>query len=115
LARKSHRRPRAGAISASCSRAARRPKRSKRRCARRTRDSKSTSNRCRGLGQEVGAMLEFSEKARAWIAKIIDAQPEKDYSVRLAVTGRSAGGFQYDMGLMELDEAKPDDVIVDNG
>jgi Fe/S biogenesis protein NfuA len=60
-------------------------------------------------------MLEFSEKARDWIAKIIDAQPEKDYSVRLAVTGRSAGGFQYDMGLMKLDEAKPDDVIVDNG
>jgi Fe/S biogenesis protein NfuA len=60
-------------------------------------------------------MLEFTDKARDWIAKIIDSQPDKDYAVRLAVSGRSAGGFQYDMGLMKLDEAKPGDVVVDIG
>lgn len=60
-------------------------------------------------------MLEFTDKARDWIAKIIDAQPDKDYAVRLAITGRSAGGFQYDMGLMKPDEAKPSDVAIDNG
>jgi Fe/S biogenesis protein NfuA len=63
----------------------------------------------------VTAVLEFTDKARDWIAKIIDAQTDKDYAVRLAITGRSASGFQYDMGLMKPDEAKPEDVVVDNG
>jgi Fe/S biogenesis protein NfuA len=60
-------------------------------------------------------MLEFSDKARDWVAKIIDQQPTKGYVVRLAITGRGGGGFQYDMGLILPDEAKPDDVVVDNG
>jgi Fe/S biogenesis protein NfuA len=60
-------------------------------------------------------MLQFTDKARDWVAKIIDQQPEKDYGVRLAILGRGPGGFQYDMGLMKLHEARPDDHVVDTG
>jgi Fe/S biogenesis protein NfuA len=60
-------------------------------------------------------MLQYTDKALAWIAKIIEQQSEKDYMVRLAITGRGAGGFKYDMNLMKVDEAKPDDVVEDNG
>lgn len=60
-------------------------------------------------------MLTFNDKARDWIAKIIDSQAEKDYGVRLSIAGRGPEGFRYDMGLLKLSEAKPDDTVVDNG
>jgi Fe/S biogenesis protein NfuA len=60
-------------------------------------------------------MLQYTDEARDWIAKIIDQQTEKDYVVRLAVRGRGPGGFQYDMGLEKSDETRSEDVVVDNG
>jgi len=60
-------------------------------------------------------MLTFTDKARDWIQKIIESQPDPGYSVRLGIAGRGPGGWQYDMGLMLPDEAKPEDIIVDNG
>jgi len=60
-------------------------------------------------------MLHYTDKAREWIAKIIDQQPEKDYVVRLVIVGRGPGGFQYDMGLMKQDEVTAEDIVVDSG
>jgi Fe/S biogenesis protein NfuA len=65
--------------------------------------------------EEGSPMLQYTDKARDWIAKIIEQQPEQDYVVRLQITGRGSSGFQYDMGLVKEDEATPDDVVVDNG
>lgn len=60
-------------------------------------------------------MLQITDKARDWIAKILDSQSEKDYGVRLSIAGRGPGGFQYDMGLIKLDEAGPEDQVIDAG
>jgi Fe/S biogenesis protein NfuA len=60
-------------------------------------------------------MLQFTDTARDWIARIIDSQEEKGWAVRLTITGRGAGGFQYDMSLVKPEEAAADDVRVDAG
>ena len=60
-------------------------------------------------------MLTFTDAARDWIAKVIDAQEEKGFGVRLSITARGPGGFQYDMSLVKEAERKPDDQVVDIG
>ena len=60
-------------------------------------------------------MITFTDSARDWITKIIESQDERGLGVRLAIVGRGADGFRYDMSLMKDDEKKPDDVLVDNG
>lgn len=60
-------------------------------------------------------MLTFTDKAREWVARIIESQDERGWAVRLAITGRGAGGFQYDMSLVKPEESKPDDTRVETG
>lgn len=60
-------------------------------------------------------MLTFTDKARDWIQQVIESQSDPGWRVRLGIAGRGPGGWMYDMGLMHLDEAKPDDIVVDNG
>lgn len=60
-------------------------------------------------------MLQYTDKARDWILKIIGTQSETGFGVRLSIAGRGPGGFRYDMGLWKEADAKPDDTVVDNG
>lgn len=60
-------------------------------------------------------MLQYTDKARAWVASVIAKQGGTDWIVRLEVTGRGPSGYQYDMALVDATELQPDDVIVDHG
>ena len=54
-------------------------------------------------------MLQVTGAARAQIQEILASQDEKDLVVRLGITGRGRNGFEYELTLLSLGEADPND------
>ncbi len=57
-------------------------------------------------------MITITDAARQQLAEILASQDEKDYCLRLAVTGRGPHGFEYELALLRELEKSGDDVVV---
>ena len=57
-------------------------------------------------------MITITEAARRQLAEILAAQDDKDYRLRLAVTGRGPHGFEYELALLREHEKSADDAVV---
>jgi Fe/S biogenesis protein NfuA len=60
-------------------------------------------------------MITISDAAQQYITKLLADEDRQGLALRLAITGRRPGGFQYKLGLMRPEEKAPDDVVVDAG
>jgi Fe/S biogenesis protein NfuA len=54
-------------------------------------------------------MVQVTDAARSQIQEILAAQDEKGLVVRLGITGRGRNGFEYELTLLSLTEADPND------
>src|SRR5690349_10908571 len=59
--------------------------------------------------------IEFTEAARERIISFIANQGKPDLGLRVAIQGRSAGGFRYAMGVVDLRDRESTDVEFDGG
>jgi Fe/S biogenesis protein NfuA len=57
-------------------------------------------------------MITITDAASKQLAEILASQEEKDYCLRLAVTGRGPHGFEYELALLRANEKSADDVVV---
>lgn len=60
-------------------------------------------------------MLTITDAAKKKILSVMQAQGHPGDGLRIAIVGRSAAGFRYDLHLVEEGEAGPEDIIVDTG
>ena len=60
-------------------------------------------------------MFTVSEAAKNKILALLEAQGKKGSALRVAITGRGPGGFQYDLRFVEGGEKGPEDVVEDAG
>ena len=60
-------------------------------------------------------VLTFTDAARARVQGFLASQDKPNLALRVAVVGRGGGGFQYQMGLVDLDNRGADDVAIDGG
>jgi len=60
-------------------------------------------------------MFTVSEAAKNKILALLEAQGKKGSALRVAITGRGPGGFQYDLRFVEGGEKGPEDVVEDGG
>ncbi len=58
-------------------------------------------------------MLTITELAQKQVAEAMKSEERDDLALRIAITGRSGGGFRYQMDLVGLDETRPDDEILE--
>ncbi len=58
-------------------------------------------------------MLTITELAQKKVAEAMKDEERDDLALRIAITGRTGGGFRYQMDLVGLDEARPGDEILD--
>lgn len=58
-------------------------------------------------------MLTITELAQKQVAEAMKSEERDDLALRLAITGRSGGGFRYQMDLVGLDETRPGDEILE--
>lgn len=58
-------------------------------------------------------MLTITELAQKKVAEAMKDEEREDLALRIAITGRTGGGFRYQMDLVAIDEARPGDEIVD--
>jgi Fe/S biogenesis protein NfuA len=60
-------------------------------------------------------MLNITEVARKKILGLLEGEGRQGSALRVAITGRGPGGFQYDLRFEGGGEKKPDDTVVDAG
>jgi len=60
-------------------------------------------------------MIQITDRAKQMFKDFIEAENEPDYVVRVAVAGRTADDFIYDISLVKQDEKGPQDELVDTG
>ena len=60
-------------------------------------------------------MFTVSEAAKNKILALLEAQGKKGSALRVAITGRGPGGFQYDLRFVEDGDKGPEDVVEDAG
>jgi Fe/S biogenesis protein NfuA len=60
-------------------------------------------------------MLTVTEAAKRKILSVIQAHGKPGDGLRIAIVGRSAAGFTYDMQLVEEGDAEAEDIVVDVG
>jgi len=60
-------------------------------------------------------MLTITESAQRKILAVIQAQGQPGDGLRIAIVGRTAAGFTYDMHLVEEGEAAAEDIMVNTG
>ena len=60
-------------------------------------------------------MIQITDTAKKMFKEFIEAEDQGDYVVRIAVAGRTADDFIYDISLVKEDEKGPDDELVDAG
>ena len=58
-------------------------------------------------------MLTITELAQKQVATAMKAEDRDDLALRIAITGRTGGGFRYQMDLVGLDETRPDDEVLE--
>jgi Fe/S biogenesis protein NfuA len=60
-------------------------------------------------------MINITAGAQQYISNLLADQERRGLALRLAITGRRPGGFQYKLGFAREDEKAVDDVVVDAG
>jgi Fe/S biogenesis protein NfuA len=60
-------------------------------------------------------MMTITEAAQQQIGSLLADEDRQGLALRLAITGRRPGGFQYKLGFVREDEKAVDDVVVDAG
>ncbi|HZM17205.1 MAG TPA: iron-sulfur cluster assembly accessory protein [Candidatus Krumholzibacteria bacterium] len=60
-------------------------------------------------------MITITEAASKQLSEILESQEGKDHCLRLAISGRGAQGFEYELTLLRLDEKSATDVVVSSG
>lgn len=60
-------------------------------------------------------MVTITDAARTKILELMKAEGQEALALRVEIRGRGAGGFQYDLQFVGLDEKRDDDNIVDGG
>jgi Fe/S biogenesis protein NfuA len=65
-------------------------------------------------GQET-PILTFTDAARTRVKEFLEKQGRPGLALRVAVAGRTAGGFRYQLGIVEEATREPDDVSIDAG
>ncbi len=58
-------------------------------------------------------MLTITELAQKKVAEAMKDEERDDLALRIAITGRTGGGFRYQMDLVGLDETRPGDEVVE--
>lgn len=60
-------------------------------------------------------MMTITEAAQEQISSLLADEDRQGLALRLAITGRRPGGFQYKLGFVREDEKAGDDVVIDAG
>ena len=60
-------------------------------------------------------MVTITEAAQTQISSLLADEDRRGLALRLAITGRRPGGFQYKLGFVREDEKATDDVVIDAG
>jgi Fe/S biogenesis protein NfuA len=60
-------------------------------------------------------MVTITEAAQQQISSLLADEERRGLALRLAITGRRPGGFQYKLGFVREDEQAGDDVVIDAG
>lgn len=60
-------------------------------------------------------MLTVTEAAKRKILSVIQTQGKAGDGLRIAIVGRNAGSFTYDMHLVEAEDIEAEDTVVDTG
>jgi len=60
-------------------------------------------------------MINITEAAYKYISNLLADEDRRGLALRLAISGRRPGGFQYKLGFIREDEKAADDVVVDTG
>src|SRR5262245_9792947 len=60
-------------------------------------------------------MITITEAARKQLSEILASQEGSDHCLRLAISGRGAQGFEYELTLLRLDEKSATDLVVSSG
>ncbi len=60
-------------------------------------------------------MINITEAAGEYISHLLADDERRGFALRLAITGRRPGGFQYKLGFVHQDEKAADDVVIDTG
>jgi Fe/S biogenesis protein NfuA len=60
-------------------------------------------------------MINITAGAQQYISNLLADEERRGLALRLAITGRRPGGFQYKLGFAREDEKAVDDVVVDGG
>ena len=59
------------------------------------------------------AVISFTDTAREKIRELLDAEDRDDLALRLAIRGRAAGGWGYQLAFVGPEDRSPEDVVVD--
>ncbi len=59
--------------------------------------------------------MTITEAAQQQISSLLADEERRGLALRLAITGRRPGGFQYKLGFVREDEQAGDDVVIDAG
>ncbi|RMF91539.1 MAG: iron-sulfur cluster assembly accessory protein [Nitrospinota bacterium] len=60
-------------------------------------------------------MITFTEPAKNKILELLQSENQQGLALRIAITGRGPGGFQYDLRFMPVEEKEADDLLIDAG
>ncbi|MBM3226163.1 MAG: iron-sulfur cluster assembly accessory protein [Candidatus Tectomicrobia bacterium] len=60
-------------------------------------------------------MLTVTDAAKRKVLDVLQAQGKPGDGLRLAIAGRTAAGFTYDMYFIEPEDIEPEDIVVDVG
>jgi Fe/S biogenesis protein NfuA len=60
-------------------------------------------------------MITITEAAQQSISNLLADEDRRGLALRLEITGRRPGGFQYKLGFVRQDEKAADDVVIDAG
>ena len=60
-------------------------------------------------------MFTVSEAAKNKVLALLESQGKKGSALRVAITGRGPGGFQYDLRFVEGGDKGPEDIVEDAG
>ncbi len=58
-------------------------------------------------------MLTITELAKKQVAEAMKSEERDDLALRISITGRSGGGFRYQMDLVGVDETRPGDEVIE--
>jgi Fe/S biogenesis protein NfuA len=60
-------------------------------------------------------MITITDNAKNKILEFMKTENQTDLSLRIAITGRGLGGFEYTLGFVKETEKRPEDAVVDAG